>query len=544
MAGPRGQILKRGRDAAAKSGWLVFLLACYLGLTPALMGQADDYTRAETQVRNHQWDEGLALVLQLLKREPGNARALNLAGLAFTGKGDIQQANEYFRKCLVVNPSFVPALKNLAINEFNQRQYAPAEKHLLVAQKNLPDDPVINLYLGEISYRQQNYPRATEAFGRAQNLVLQNPNTSAHLAVSYLESKQQPKALELLDQIQPNQIEPQSQFELGIALEQDNLPERSIAYLDPVHQRFPDSYDIGFDLILDYIAAKDYAHAIQMATDQISRGHETSELNNILAEAYEGNNDIKHAVDALRRAIALDPEDEDNYLDFASLCMNQSSFDAGMKVLEVGLKYHPKSDRLIFMRGVVYAMQDEFDLAEKDFELSAKLAPEGNFGYIGLGVTYLETGHDTQAIQVLRQRLREKPDDAGLLYLLGEGLLRTGASPGNAEYKEAQTSLEKSVSLNPNLCLPHVSLGTIYLDEGRTGDAVHEFEQARAIDPTERSAYSHLAVAYRRLGQTDKATEVLNALKEIIAEERQGLRDKMKTATEKTVNENAAEPHQ
>lgn len=534
----------RAHVVAAKNLWLGFMIACSFALLPRLLGQSADYGRAEALVRNHEWNEGLAVVSQLLKSEPNNTRALNLAGLALTGKGDIEQANQYFRKCLAVNPSFVPALKNLSINEFNEKQYAASEKHLLEAQKELPDDEVINLYLGEISYRQHNYLRAAEAFGRSPDLVMQNPNARAHLAISSLGTNQQAKALSILDQLEPDQIEPQSQFELGIALEENNFPQRSIAYLDAVHQRFPESYDIGFDLILDYIAAKDFPHAISVATDLIGRGDETAELNNLLAEAYEGNNDIRRAVDALRRAIALDPEDEDNYLDFASLCMNQRSFKAGMTVLEVGLKYHPKSDKLIFMRGVLYAMQDEFDLAEKDFELSAKLGPEANFGYIGLGVTYLETGHDAEAIQVLRRRLKEKPNDAGLLYLLGEGLLRSGASPGSAEYKEAKSSLEKSVSLNPKLCLPHVALGTIYLDEDRTKDAVHEFEQARAIDPTERSAYSHLAVAYRRLGETDKANEVLNGLKELIAQERMGIRDKMKTAAEKTADENVAEPKQ
>jgi tetratricopeptide (TPR) repeat protein len=193
------------------------------------------------------------------------------------------------------------------------------------------------------------------------------------------------------------------------------------------------------------------------------------------------------------------------------------------------------------MRGVLHAMQDEFELAEKDFKLAADLAPQTNFGYIGLGVAYLETGHDAQAIQVLRQRLREKPNDASLLYLLGEGLIRTGAAPGAPAYAEAQAILEKSVLLNPNLCLPHISLGTIYLDEDRAKDAVTQFEQARAIDPKERSAYSHLAVAYRRLGQVDKAKETLNSLKDVIEQERRSTREKMKTAAGETAGDGPAE---
>jgi tetratricopeptide (TPR) repeat protein len=507
---------------------VALLVACGLSFSLPLTAQAGDYAQAEALVRNHQWDDGLALVLRLLKTEPRNAKALNLAGLALTGRGDLQQAGEYFRKCLIVAPGFVPALKNLAINEFNQKQYDGAEKHLQAALKGAPADPVINLYLGEIAYRQHKYLAAADALGRAPGFVARDENVAAHLAVSYLQTGKKQNALEILDRLTPEGVESQSQFALGLALAQFDLPERSIPYLEAVRRRFPDSYDLAFDLVLTCIGAKDFSHAIQVGTDWIGRGHETTELDNLLAEAYEGDNQTQHAVDALRRAIALAPDDEDNYLDFASLCMNHRSYDAGLKVIQAGLQVHPKSDKLIFMRGVLYGMQDEYDLAEKDFQQAAYVAPQTNLGYVGLGVTYLEKGNASQAIQVLRQRLREKPNDASLLYLLGEALLRNGAAPGQAAYNEAQASLEKSVLLNPRLCLPHVSLGAIYLDEEKFKEAVDQFEQARAIDPQERSAYSHLAVAYKHLGQADKSRDVMTALKDLISQERRATREKMK----------------
>lgn len=521
------------------------LLSVFCLVIPhAAVGQNANLAQAEAVVRSHQWDEGLALTLQLLKSEPHNPRALNLAGLALTGKGEIQLANEYFKKAIAVAPGFVPALKNLAINEFNQEQYDPAEKHLRTALKASPDDPIAHLYLGEIAYRRKDYSHAADAFAQAQDLVLSNGTAAAHMVESYLKTDKKQDALVILDRLAPEQVDPQSQFALALALEQLGLPERAIPYLEAVSHRYPDTYEIGFDLVLGAIAVKDYTRAIQVGSDLIARGHETSELNNILAEAYADNNQIQQAVDALRRAIALDPTDEENYLDFASLCMNQRSLQAGMTVVEVGLKSHPKSDRLIFMRGVLYAMQDEFDLAEKDFKLSAELAPQTSFGYIGLGVSYLETGNDAKAIDVLRQRLREKPEDASLLYLLGEALIRSGAAPGSPAITEAQASLEKSVQLNPHLCLPHISLGSIYLDEDRPKDAAAQFELALAIDPKERAAYSHLAIAYRRMGDTDKARKALKGLQDVIADERHNTRERMKAAAEQEGKDAAPETHQ
>jgi len=178
-----------------------------------------------------------------------------------------------------------------------------------------------------------------------------NEDFALHLAESYLRINQNQKALEVLDHLAADQVEPQSQFGLGIVLEQSGLPQRAIPYFELVHQRYPDAYDIAFDLVLTCVEAKEFKEAVEIGNDLIRRGHETSELDNILAEAYAGNNQIQQAVDAFRRAIALDPTDEENYLDFVALCMNQRSLQAGMTVVEVGLKAHPASDRLIFMRG-------------------------------------------------------------------------------------------------------------------------------------------------------------------------------------------------
>jgi tetratricopeptide (TPR) repeat protein len=485
----------------------------------------DALSQAEALLRAHRWDDGLAALAPLLKATPRDVKLLNLAGLALEGKGDAAQADGYFKRAITLDPRFVPALKNLSISEFNERKYIDAEKHLINARKMAPGDRMIALYLGEIDYRGQRYPRAVQEFESAGDLIATNATARTHLAIGYLQTSARQPALEMLETLPADSLNAEADFDLALALDHADLPERALPYLQSVRRQYPDSYDVGFDLMLVNLAARNYAEVIATGKDLIVHGHESSELNNVLAEAYANKGEFQHAGEAYKRAIALDPAAEDNYVDLASLCMHQHLIPAGMTVVKVGLETHPQSERLIFVRGLLYAMEDEYELAEKDFKLAAALSPEINLGYIGLSATYLETGHEAQAIVVLRQRLKENPNDASLLYLLGESLLRSGAPTGGAAYLEAQRALEKSTSLNPGLCLPHVSLGTIYLDQDRNQDAVNQFEQARAIDSRERSAYSHLAVAYKRLGQTEKSRQVIAALKDVIEQERHSGRE-------------------
>jgi predicted Zn-dependent protease len=481
-----------------------------------------DYSRAENLVRNHQWDESLELIQHLLANDPHNLRALNLAGIAYGGKGDSQRADQSFEACLKVNSHFLPALKNLSIDEFNQRQYVPAEKHLLMADQQLPNDPAINLYLAEIAYRQEKFKLAAQRFDRAKDIVAHNPNLTAHFGVSLFRSDQKQRAREVTATITPAEIDPQSALAMGISLVQSEMSALAVPYLQAAFAHDPASYDTGYDLAVAAIQAKEFETAIATAKDLIRQGHDTSELENIFAEALAATGEINSAIEAYKKAIKLDPQDENNYLDFTSLCIDHRAFEDGMEVITLGLEIHPKSERMMFMRGVLQASQNEMELAEKDFQEASLLAPQQSLGIVGLGSIYLEQGHSEEAVQVIRARLRQKPEDASLLYLLGENLMRSGALPGQPAYSEAQAALEKSVKLNPGLCLPHISLGSIYMEEARYADAAVQFEQARAIDPTEKSSYSHLAVAYRRLGQPEKASEALTALKQVLAQGRVG----------------------
>ena len=516
---------------AKRSLWVFICLLCSCAPPAQLaLAQDDVYMRAENLIRNHHWDEGLAALDPLLQRDPKNVRALNLSGLALIGKGDVSEAEQSFRKALSTDPRFAPALKNLSIIEFNSGEYSSAEKHLLAAQKIVPDDPAVNLYLGEISFRRKNYPEAVDRLGKLNEYISSRPVPSAHLAISYLMTGEPGKAAVILDRLKPDDVDPVTLFDVAVALDHGGLHERALSEFSDLYARFPDSYNIAFNLMLEDIAVKNFPEAVQTGTDLIARGHDTAEVNSVLAQAYEGQSDSQRAFEAYRKAVFLDPQDEANYVDLASFCVSQHALQAGLQVIQVGLKTFPNSGRLVYLRGIIHAIEDDYEDSEKDFNLSQTLSPSVDLGYIGLGASYLESGNSSQAIQVLRQRLREKPNDPSLLYLLGESLIRSGASPGSPDYADAKAALEKSVSLNPNLCLPHVALGDIYLTENRPKDAVVQLEKARSIDPKEKSVYSHLAVAYKRLDQPEDAKAVLLILKTMLDQERQSAIERMKPA--------------
>ena len=77
--------------------------------------------------------------------------------------------------------------------------------------------------------------------------------------------------------------------------------------------------------------------------EPLRRGKATSEGLNLLAQAYEKDNETQKALDTLRQATALYPGDENNYLDLANICLDHESYPLGREVVEIGLMYKPES---------------------------------------------------------------------------------------------------------------------------------------------------------------------------------------------------------
>src|SRR5215470_11391071 len=171
-----------------------------LAAAPAILAQssaAPDYSQAETLVRHGRLDEGIAILRPLLASEPRNLKARNLLGIALTQKGDLPAADAEYAKALEVDPRFYPALSNLAINEFTLKDFSASEKHFQQAFALKPDDPVVNSFLGKVTFKRGEYARAAQYLRKAEPLFAQEPALAVALVQSELETGEDARALAL-----------------------------------------------------------------------------------------------------------------------------------------------------------------------------------------------------------------------------------------------------------------------------------------------------------------------------------------------------------
>jgi tetratricopeptide (TPR) repeat protein len=138
---------------------------------------ADDppeYRLAVQLVQEQRWAEALDHIQNLRKQYPGNPKVGNLEGLVLLGRGDSGGAAAAFERVLVAHPGFFPAIKNLAILEWETKNRRAAE-HTVQALKMEPKDPVLNVYGALSALEQKNASAANRHLDLAGNAISAMP---------------------------------------------------------------------------------------------------------------------------------------------------------------------------------------------------------------------------------------------------------------------------------------------------------------------------------------------------------------------------------
>src|SRR5215831_4178741 len=124
----------------------------------------NQYGEAVNLVQRGEFDRAIAILQQIVDRAPNDLKAHNLMGIALSGAGRGREASEQFKKVLELDPAFVPALKNLGVQEITLGQTREAELHLSQALKLAPADPVCHWGLAEIAFREHQFQSAADHY--------------------------------------------------------------------------------------------------------------------------------------------------------------------------------------------------------------------------------------------------------------------------------------------------------------------------------------------------------------------------------------------
>ncbi len=305
----------------------------------------------------------------------------------------------------------------------------------------------------------------------------------------------------------------------GTALTQRGSFSEAIPHLLAAQGRVTNEYAANFNLALCYVGTSQFKNAIEILNGLRSSGHDNVDVENLLAQSYIGNSQPQEALASLRKAAALSPQNEKLYSFVADACMDHKDYSLGLEVVGIGLQNLPQSARLRYERAMFLTELDQFDQAKPDFESAATLATGSEIGYLAAAHEELFEGNIPEAVRIAREGVNRGYENHALLTVLAEALIRSGVSPGQPDFVEAQTVLEKAVTRHPNDPASQISLGSLYLTAGRLEDAIAHLEKANQLEPDDPSIYANLAKAYQRHGDTQRARDALAVLQKLNREQ-------------------------
>src|SRR6266567_890549 len=355
-----------------------------------------------------------------------------MEGVAYNREGKKMEALHSFEQALKLDPDSIPALQGAAQMEFDAGNAAgiPLLKHLLRLR---PNDLTSHGMLAILDYQQGDCSTAVNHFDKAVSLFESRLPALQAYGTCLARLKQLDKAADVFSRaLSLNPGDRRERHVLASVQLMAHQPEQAISTLTPLLNEMPD------------------ASTLELAS-----------------AAYENRHDTEKAVEALRQAILLEPENVNLYVNFAALSAAHQSFQVGINVVNDGINLQPKAAPLYFACGVLYVQLAEYEKAQADFDKAYDLDPGQSLSVAAKGLAAAQQNDLANALVGVEEKLARGPDDPILLYLRADILAQQGPEPGGPEFQAAMRSAKEAVRIRPTLGPAHGVLAKLYLQNGQ-----------------------------------------------------------------------------
>ncbi|MFQ5714174.1 MAG: tetratricopeptide repeat protein [Candidatus Scalinduaceae bacterium] len=257
---------------------------------------------------------------------------------------------------------------------------------------------------------------------------------------------------------------------------------------------------------------------------------------------------------------------DNHYNELGVNYLNNGQYDYAINALKKAIKLNPSNAEVHFNLGRAYNRKGMDDKARAEFSISSRIDPETfdkcvikykekidyeltDAQYLAeLGNAYAEKGMLDEAITTYQKVLEVQPGnyrihyDLGMVYLkkglyngaVGEfknaieinpGMPEAHYNLGMAYYKQGMIEMAISEYKSTLGLLPdakgrktagvHYKLGLAYYDNGMFEDAINELNKALIITPNDSRVHYQLSMVYKKIGMVKQEEEELDIYKKL-----------------------------
>ena len=215
---------------------------------------------------------------------------------------------------------------------------------------------------------------------------------------------------------------------------------------------------------------------------------------------------FQEGIAELKRAIVLDPQNINVYLDLARAYVHVKDYGSAESVLQQALQARPQSLEARFALGDLHLIRGKADLAEAEYKRALSDAPDRPEPRIKLAGFYVSVNRLGDAEATYSAWAQSKPQDDSPLVALGD-LYRV-----TDQIDKALASYQKALAVNPKSTAARDRQIALYLDTNKLDEAEQQTTailKANSKDPSGRLFDARLKLAR---GQIDNALPLLQSL--------------------------------
>ncbi|OLB63420.1 MAG: hypothetical protein AUI11_01530 [Acidobacteria bacterium 13_2_20CM_2_66_4] len=253
-----------------------------------------------------------------------------------------------------------------------------------------------------------------------------------------------------------------------------------------------------------------YESAVASLRRAIELQPDADEPHRLLGLVLAAKGDVDAAVVELHRAIDMLPR-WNNYMSLGYALHTAGRYNDAIDALRRAIELQPSNSEAYQLLGTTYHMIGDLPQAIGNYEHAARLAPNA-YAYGNLALAYYTARRFDEARDAYLEGIKFDPNNASLHRDLADVYQRLGrAGDARAMYDRTIALAQEQLKVNPRNALSVVLIAICEESTGRRAQAERHATEAIALDPTNRGVRLRAAKVYAELGDRSAAIDAVRA---------------------------------
>ena len=437
-----------------------------------------------------------------VKLNPENFYAEYFLGFIAYSQGDFSQAAHHFERLIADGHSVYDTYQRLSLAYMHSGNLTKAMGPLQTLIQKSPYDGSLHFQLAKILEKMGRRSEAQEEFESAERLNRADRDSirELHELSQALEAGRNDRAVELRNQM-IGHFEGKAELltSLGILLADKELYNEAAQPLQMAAQLLPKSYEAQFNLGLNLLKQGGAAEAERYLQVAVALRPDSFQANSTLAVLYINEEHFQEAIERLLVARRAAPEDVN-----ISVLLGQQYLRAGqagkaIPVLAEAVRLRSDNPDIWYLMTQAYEKDSRYEDALRTAQKSAGLFPSNARSHLEVGFELVNMGHYEEAKPYAQKALQIDSSFVPAYNLLGDIESRSG------EYDSALHFYQSAGRLAPTNLDARVGIAKSLILLKRYAEALAELQDALKTFPDSPDLYFHLTQVYTRLGERDQA---------------------------------------